>query len=110
MAAGSSGVGLSYASPPRTKTREPKDAMACPERPPGLGPMFWNMNHRLPARHVRICLSMSQLGCDLTRDLERSQIAEILPVNAAATENVHDIVYECRSMSLPRTWDVTNAR
>ncbi|KLO12147.1 hypothetical protein SCHPADRAFT_905428 [Schizopora paradoxa] len=27
-------------------TRDPKDAIACPERAHGAGPMFWNMYQR----------------------------------------------------------------
>jgi hypothetical protein len=34
------------ASPPRTKTRVPDDAMAWPDLPLGAGPIFWNMYHR----------------------------------------------------------------
>ena len=45
---GSSGlVGFinSAPRPPSTKTRGPMDAMACPERGLGAGPIFWNMYH-----------------------------------------------------------------
>ena len=46
---GSSGlVGFmnSAPRPPSTKTRGPMDAIACPERGLGAGPIFWNMYHR----------------------------------------------------------------
>jgi hypothetical protein len=33
-------------SPPRTNTRDPYDAIACPDRADGPGPMFLNVNHR----------------------------------------------------------------
>lgn len=49
MSVGSSGfAGLSDSppKPPRTNTREPIDAMACPERADGAGPIFWNIYHR----------------------------------------------------------------
>jgi hypothetical protein len=37
-------------SPPRTNTLAPTEAMACPERPLGDGPIFWNMYQRWSAR------------------------------------------------------------
>ena len=49
MMVGSSGfAGFSDSppKPPSTKTREPIDAMACPERAVGAGPIFWNIYHR----------------------------------------------------------------
>jgi hypothetical protein len=33
-------------SPPKTNTRVPIEAIACPDRPLGEGPIFWNMYHR----------------------------------------------------------------
>lgn len=32
-------------SPPKTSTLVPIEAIACPDRPLGDGPMFWNIYH-----------------------------------------------------------------
>lgn len=42
----SSGLDNPKVSPPKTNTRVPDDAIACPERPAGLGPIFWKVYHR----------------------------------------------------------------
>jgi hypothetical protein len=46
MTVGSSALEGANDSPPRTKTLGPTEAMECPDRPLGAGPMFWNMYQR----------------------------------------------------------------
>ena len=77
--------------PPRTKTRDPIDAIACPERAGGAGPIFWNMYQRWSVPYS-VYFSIGRYT-PLTRELERAQIPQVLAIYASASKDIHNIVH-----------------
>jgi hypothetical protein len=79
-------------SPPRTKTLPPMEAMACPERPLGAGPMFWNMYHRWSVRNKLKVTHTIYTSRSRTRHLECCQIVKVLSVYTPPAKYVDDVV------------------
>jgi hypothetical protein len=71
--------------------------MACPDRGVGEGPIPVNLNHRWAVKAVN--RSALKLSWVLTSELERNNIAQILAINPATTEHVHNVVDESGGMT-----------
>ena len=97
-------------NPPSTNTRDPIDAIACPEREEGAGPIFWNIYHRWSASvmYSRQIQSVEQEYA-LTGDLESDKVTQVFPVNPLSAIDIDDIVHQRCSMAFPRERNVPNA-
>ena len=87
--------------PPKTKTLEPIDAIACPERAFGVGPIFWNMYHRWSKHNVNGA-SIIRKKTRRTGHLERPKITKILAIDSSTTEDVDHIINDSRRMAFTR--------
>ena len=90
-------------SPPSTNTLSPTEAIACPERPLGDGPMFPNIYQRWSTKRKKLVKTVNDRNNSLTWYFKCYKIDKIISFDSPPTKDVNDVADECRSMALART-------